>query len=184
MSSSPSRHRPVRLGARAVAGVAIAAALLLAGCGGDSGGSPSAPTATARAQTATTPVAMTHEELVAAADALCAKATTAIAKIPAARSLSGLADYAASVQAVGNTLHDELSALRPASAERDALATYLDGIATANQALDEMRSAAQDGDAEGVRAAARTIDETAVGVLATRAGLPGCAATVTDGTGS
>jgi hypothetical protein len=47
-----------------------------------------------------------------------------------------------------------------------------------------MRTAAQGGDAQAVRAAAATIDKTAVGVLATRAGLAGCAATAPGGAAS
>jgi hypothetical protein len=183
VSSSPSRHRPVRLGARALGGVAIVTALVLSGCGGDSGGGSSVPrtTAAAPAATATTSSgALTHAQLVERADAACAKAADAITAIPVARSLSALADYAAQARRVGGDLRDQLGALTPGADDRAAFATYLDGIDASNEALDAMRTAAQDGDADAVRAAAASIDKTAVGVLATRAGLPGCAATTPE----
>jgi soluble cytochrome b562 len=185
MSPSPSRHRPARLGARALGGVAVAVALAMAGCGGDSGGS-SAPTtaAAAPARTATTSGALTHAQLVAQADAACAKASDAIGAIPVARSLSALAEYAAAVRRVGQDLREQLGALKPGADDQAAYATYLDGIDASNAALDAMRTAAQGGDARAVRAAAATIDKTAVGVLATRAGLPGCAATAPGGAAS
>jgi hypothetical protein len=186
MSPSPSRQRPARLGARALGGVAVAAALAMAGCGGDSGGGSSAPTtaATAPARTATTSGALTHAQLVSQADAACAKASDAIGAIPAARSLSALAEYAAAVRRVGQDLREQLGALKPGADDQAAYATYLDGIDASNAALDAMRTAAQGGDAQAVRAAAATIDKTAVGVLATRAGLPGCAATAPGGAAS
>jgi hypothetical protein len=175
----------VRLGARALGGVAVVTALALAGCGGDSGGGSSAPTTAASMppRTATAPAALTHAQLVKQADAACARATDAIGAIPAARSLSALAEYAAAVRDVGTDLREQLGALKPGADDQAAYATYLDGIDASNAALDAMRTAAQDGDAGAVRAAARKIDETAVGVLATRAGLPGCAATAPAATG-
>jgi hypothetical protein len=187
MPSSPSRHRLARRGARALAGVAAVGALALAGCGGDSGGAASATTATAIATsptTATTSAALSHAQLVARADAACRRAADAIAQVPAARSLDALADYAAQVHDVGTQLRDRLGALRPATADQASFSTYLDGVDASNEALDAMRTAAQDGDAAGVRAAAKAIDDAAVGVLATRAGLPGCAATTADEAGS
>jgi soluble cytochrome b562 len=186
MPSSPSRHRLARLGARALGGVAVLAATAVAGCGGDSS-SPTTATSAASTTTATAGAAtgaLNHAQLVAQADAACQQASQAIAKIPAARSLDALADYAGQVRDVGSDLHDRLSALTPTAADRAAYAKYLDGLDASNQALDAMRTAAQNGDASAVRAAARTIDATAVGVLATRAGLAGCAATSADGTGS
>jgi hypothetical protein len=183
----------VRLGARVLGGVAVVTALALAGCGGDDGGGPSgattpattAPAATApEMATTTTPASLTHAELVEQADAACAKASEAIGAIPVARSLSALAEYAAAARRVGDDLRERLGALQPSAEDQAAYATYLDGIDASNAALDAMRTAAQDGDADGVRNAAQTIDETAVGVLATRAGLPGCAATAPDGDAS
>jgi len=183
MSAPPSRLRPVRFGARALGGVALAAALLVSGCGGDSGGdaTTSAP-ASAPPATATQAAggALSHADLVAQADAACAKASAAISALPPARSLSALADYAAEVRRIGTDLRDQLGALTPSADDREAYTTYLDGLDASNAALDAMRTAAQAGDRDGVRAAAETIDQTAVGVLATRAGLAGCAATVTD----
>jgi hypothetical protein len=187
VSPSLSRHRPARLGARALGGVAVAAALVLAGCGGDSdGGGASAPSTAASvpARTATTAGVLTHAQLVAKADAACAKASDAIGAIPVARSLSALAEYAAAARRVGQDLREQLGALKPGVDDQGAYATYLDGIDAANAALDAMRTAAQGGDAKAVRAAAATIDKTAVGVLATRAGLPGCAATAPGGAAS
>jgi len=184
MPSSPSRRRSARLGARVAAGAAVLAALTLAACGGDGGGAaPGTTAAPAPASTAAAGAPLSHAQLVAQADAACAKASKAIAGVPAARSLSALAGYASRVQAIGNDLHDALGALRPAAADRAAYAKYVDGVRASNAALDALRTAAQNADADGVRAAARSIDDVAVGVLATRAGLPGCAAT-TSGAGS
>jgi hypothetical protein len=185
VSASPSRHRPVRLGARALGGVAIVTALTLGGCGGDSGGGSSTPTTAAATSapattTATTSsAALSHEELVSQADAACEQAATAIAKVTPARSLSGLAAYAAQVRRIGTHLRGQLAGLTPSADDQAAFGKYLDGIDASNAALGAMRTAARDGDDAAVRAAAATIDKTAVGVLATRAGLPGCAATTT-----
>jgi hypothetical protein len=165
-------------------GVAVAAALAVVGCGGDSSTPQTGASAPAPVTTATTPRALTHAELVQRADAACAKAAKAIGAIPVARSLSALADYADAARRVGQDLRDQLGALKPGADDQAAFATYLDGIDASNAALDEMRTAAQDGDARAVRDAAQAIDQTAVGVLATRAGLPGCAATAPDGTAS
>jgi len=184
VSPSPSRHRPARPGARVLGGVAVAAALAVVGCGGDSSTPQTGASAPAPVTTATTPRALTHAELVQRADAACAKAAKAIGAIPVARSLSALADYADAARRIGQDLRDQLGALTPGADDQAAFATYLDGIDASNAALDEMRTAAQDGDARAVRDAAQAIEQTAVGVLATRAGLPGCAATAPDGTAS
>jgi len=187
MSAPPSRRRPVRFGARAIGGVALAAALLLSGCGGDSGddATTSAPASVSTPAPATTATqaaggALSHADLVAQADAACAKAAAAISAVPPARSLSALADYAAEVRRIGADLRDQLGALTPGPDDREAFTTYLDGLDASNAALDAMQTAAQAGDRGAVRAAAETIDQAAVGVLATRAGLAGCAATLTD----
>jgi hypothetical protein len=173
MKFPQSRPLPARTVARGIGGgaAALAALALLAGCGGDGGGSSSTPAS------ASSGPALSHADLVKQANAACTKAETQIAKLTPARSLSALADYAAKVQDVGASLHDQLSALNPAAADRAAFTKYVAGVDASNTALGEMASAAGDSDATGVRAAAKSIDDAAVGVLATRAGLSGCAAT-------
>jgi hypothetical protein len=144
---------------------ALALALVAAGCGGG-GGSPT---------TATTAAVLTHQQLVARANAACTKASDAVAKVPSATSVAGLATYAQRVQAIGESLHGQLVALKPSAADRQSFAGYLDALTSSNRALASMRTAAAGNDTDGVRSASDAIAGANIGVLAARAGLSSCA---------
>jgi hypothetical protein len=125
---------------------------------------------------------LSHRDLAAQANVACTRASAAIAKVPAATSVSGLAAYAGSVQAIGDSLRADLGKLTPTMADRATFEHYLDGLKTSNGALASMKAAAAKNDEDGVRTAASTIAGTDVGVLAARAGFGSCAtATKTPG---
>jgi hypothetical protein len=146
----------------------VAFALAAAGCGGGGGDSTGATTASSSV--------LTRQQLVAQANAACAKASAEVANVPAATSISALAGYAERVQAIGVTLHGQLSALKVPAADRQNFAGYLDGLSSSNRALATMKTAAAGNDTDGVRTASDAIAGANIGVLAARAGLSDCAA--------
>jgi hypothetical protein len=147
------------------ASAALALALVAAGCGGG-GGSPT---------TATTSAVLTHQQLVTRANAACTKASNAVAQVPSATSVAGLETYARQVQTIGQSLHDQLAALKPSAGDRQSFAGYLDALSSSNRALATMRTAAAGNDTDGVRSASDAIAGANIGVLAARAGLSSCA---------
>jgi hypothetical protein len=164
-----ARRSPIAV----AAALSLALAFAAAGCGG--GSSDGNGTGNAGKQ-------LSHRDLAAQANTACTKASAAIAKVPAATSVSGLAAYAGSVRAIGESLHADLSKLTPTMADRATFEQYLDGLKTSNRALASMKAAAAKSDDDGVRTAASTIAGTDVGVLAARAGFGSCAtATKTPG---
>jgi hypothetical protein len=159
-------RRSLRAGA---ATVALGLALAAAGCGG--GGDSDTPSAT----TPTTAAVLTHQQLVTRANAACTKASDAVAQVPAATSMAELAAYADRVRAIGQSLHDQLSALRPPAGDRQNFAGYLDALSSSNRALASMKTAASGNDTDAVRVASEAISGANIGVLAARAGLSTCA---------
>ncbi len=151
----------------------VAIAAVAAGCGGTT----RTTTVVATAATSAAPAAtgLSHTALAAHADAACAKANAAIAKLPAATSIATLGDYASQAQAIGVSLRADLGKLKPTAADSVDYQSYLDGLTRSNQALAAMKTAAAKHDTGGVRSATSALAGTDVGDLASRVGLRTCA---------
>jgi hypothetical protein len=152
---------------------AAVAAFAVAGCGGggDRGGDKGAGPP------------LTHAEFTARANAACKRAGTAMARLAAPASLSGLAGYADRARAIGASLDSDLGAITPPAADRVGFSRYREGLRTANRALATMKAAAAQEDRPGVQSAVERIAAVQVGILATQAGLGTCA-TATEGPAS
>jgi hypothetical protein len=143
--------------------LAAAGAALLAGCGGGS----------------SKPETLTHAELTRRADAACAQASKRVRALPTPSALSGLREYASSVQSIGTSLETELERLTPPARDRLKLEAYRAALSRSNATAGQLAEAAGSGDRTAVRSLSDRLAESDLGVLAARAGLAQCATAVT-----
>lgn len=154
----------MRSRSRALALVAAAGAVALpAGCGGGS----------------SKPDALTHAELARQADAACAQASKRVRALEPPAALSGLQEYASSVQSIGQDLAKELDGLTPAAQDRTKLDAYRGALRQSNDVAGQLAEAAGSGDRTAVRSLSDRLSASDLGVLAARAGLSQCATAVT-----
>lgn len=159
------RARALRCAGALRPGLAAAAgaAVLLAGCGGGS----------------SEPKALSHAELTRRADAACAQASQRVRALDPPSALSGLREYATSVQSIGKDLDGTLEDLTPGPQDRTKLDAYRAALRQANDVAGQLAEAAGSGDRTAVRSLSDRLSESDLGVLAARAGLAQCATAVT-----
>jgi hypothetical protein len=165
------------MGRTPVLTLAAVATLAVAGCGG--GGAAEKDGGSAEQNGGT----LTHATFTTRANAACQQASTAMARLAAPASLSGLAGYADRARAIGTALDARLASMTPPAADAEGFTRYRGGLHTANAALVTMKAAAAQNDRPGVRSAVERIAAAQVGILATQAGLGTCA-TATAGPAS
>jgi hypothetical protein len=142
----------------------VAGALVLpAGCGGGS----------------SEPKTLPHAELTRQADAACARASKRVRALDPPSALSGLQEYASSVQSIGKDLEGELKGLTPTAADRAKLDAYRMALRQSNDVAGQLAEAAGSSDRTAVRSLSDRLSESDLGVLAARAGLSQCATAVT-----
>jgi hypothetical protein len=149
----------MRAARRSTGALTCIAVLALAGCG--SSGSSSAT--------------LTHAQLVSRADALCKATNAQLASLPVPGSLKSLAGYATSTLSATDRLHKDLAALHPSAADAAPVTRYLTALAQGDQILDQISTAAADGDSSTVRTLGRKLSAINAGPLAVAAGLSACA---------
>ncbi len=142
---------------------AAAAAALVAGCGGGS----------------SKPAPLSHAALTRQADTACAQASRRVRALKTPTALTGLQDYAASVQTIGADLADQLDRLTPGAQDRAKLDAYRAALRQSNAVAGELADAAGSGNRTAVRSASDRLSQSNLGVLAARAGLSQCATAVT-----
>jgi hypothetical protein len=150
--------------ARILLAAVSAGAALLAGCGGGDSSKPKA---------------LTHAELARQADAACTQASKRVRALETPTALSGLRDYAASVQSIGEDLEKQLSGLTPPAKDKAKVDAYRAALSRSNATAGQLAEAAGKGDHAAVRSLSDRLAESDVGVLAARAGLAQCATAVT-----
>jgi hypothetical protein len=142
--------------------LAATAAVLLAGCGGGS----------------STPKPLAHAELTRQADAACASAAKRVRALDPPTDLSGLQEYAESVQSIGKDLDSALDKLTPGTGDATKLNQYRAALNQANDDAGQLATAAGKQDRTAVRSLSDRLTESNLGVLAARAGLAQCATAV------
>jgi hypothetical protein len=141
---------------------AAGAVVLLAGCGGGS----------------SEPKSLTHAELTRRADAACAQASKRVRALDPPAALSGLREYATSVQAIGQDLEKDLKGLTPNAQDAGKLDAYRAALHQSNDVAGRLAEAAGRSDRTAVRSLSDRLAESDLGVLAARAGLSQCATAV------
>lgn len=139
------------------------AAVLVAGCGGGS----------------SEPKTLSHAELTRQANAACTQASKRVRALEAPTALSGLQEYATSVQAIGQDLEKNLKVLAPNAQDRAKLNAYRGALHQSNTVAGQLAVAAGNADRTAVRSLSDHLAESNLGVLAARAGLAQCATAVT-----
>lgn len=138
-------------------------ALALAGCGG--GG------------------ALSHAQFVSRADAECRATNARIAALPTPSNLKGLASYATGTRSATARLHQALSALETPKSDQPALGRYLAVLEQGNAMLARISTAATAGESAAVSALGKELAALPTSSLASKAGLPTCAADTGSSTG-
>jgi hypothetical protein len=123
----------------------LAAALLLAGCGGDDGDETTAPVAPAPVET----TSLTKEELLAQGDAICAEVNAAVGALSATEVEGQAVEVAELYGGMAERLQD-LGAPSDDAAGYSEFATATEGL---GQAESDVELAAERGDEEGLAAA-------------------------------
>jgi hypothetical protein len=131
-------------------------ALGLAGCGG--GGS------------------LSHAQFVSRADAECRATNTRIAALPTPSNLKGLAGYATGTRSATAQLRQALSALETPKSDQPALGRYLAALDQGNAILARISTAAAAGESASVSSLGKELAALPTSSLASKAGLPTCAA--------
>jgi hypothetical protein len=120
MSATATIRKPLRLGA--LLAVVMAAAVLVAGCGGTK--------------------TLSHSALVTKADTACQSANAAVSKLGApTASLSALTTYAGKLLPISQALVTKLSALKPASSDQAKLDKLVAALKNGNKGLKMMAAA-------------------------------------------
>jgi hypothetical protein len=145
--------RPGRSGSLlALVGVAVG----LAGCGG--GGS------------------LSQAQFVSRADAECRATNSRIAALPTPSNLTGLASYASGTRSATAQLHQSLASLKTPKADQPTLARYLAVLEHGNAILARISTAAAAGESASVSSLGKELAALPTASLASKAGLPTCAA--------
>lgn len=125
---------------------------------------------------------LTHEQLVARANAYCQGANAQVEKLPPTpQTLVGVARYAAEFAPIARRLGSRLDSLDPPDADRAAFDGYRRAFRRNVRQLDALRRAALGGDADAVGRVADAIAKQPTDGDAMRLGLVSCAQHPTPG---
>lgn len=144
--------------------IALAALAAVAGCGGSGSSSASH--------------ALTHEQLVSKADAICGAAAAHAKALPQPTSRERIIAFVDQATPVLDTLQRRLSALKPPAKDKAAYDRLLRDQATGLNALPKLKAAAETGNAVEARQAAAALAASPADRDARALGLTTCAAHV------
>jgi hypothetical protein len=136
----------------ALVGVAVG----LAGCGGSG--------------------TLSHARFVSRADAECRATNSRIAALPTPSNLKGLASYATGTRSATVQLRQALAALKTPKVDQPALDRYLAALGQGNAILVRISTAAAAGESATVSSLGKELAALPTSSLASKAGLPTCAA--------
>jgi hypothetical protein len=134
----------LRLRASAVAGIATFA-LAIAGCGG--GDDTSSTTAGASGASGASGTALTQDEFVSQANAICADANSQVEALAApTNDVQGLGDYAATIVKISAPLIDQMAAIVPPADLQAQFDDYVQSIRDSSDTAQKLADAAKAGD--------------------------------------
>jgi hypothetical protein len=145
-----------RLGRSGLLLALVGVAVGLAGCGGSG--------------------SLSHAQFVRRADAECRATNSRIAALPTPSNLKGLASYATGTRSATAQLRQTLAALETPKVDQPALGRYLAALEQGNAILARISTAAAAGESATVSSLGKELAALPTSSLASKAGLPTCAA--------